>query len=54
MALDVLYHLVPLTKHKKLQRPFELIPFCSFCAFITWHIVDADGLLKVLVVCHHL
>lgn len=23
-------------------------------AFTTWHIVDASGLLKVLVVCHHL
>lgn len=24
------------------------------CAFITWHIVYANGLLEMLVVCHHL
>ena len=26
----------------------------QFCVFITWHVVYANGLLEMLVVCHHL
>lgn len=41
------------TKHKKLlKKPFDLIPACSL--LFTWHIVNANGLLEMLVVCHHL
>lgn len=49
---DIFYHLVELNTKSFLEKLFDSIVL--FCAFITWHIVYTNGLLKMLVVCHHL